>query len=917
MTLVLSTIPGFSDLSNTALAANKFALGTHLNRINFNANFGLVRLEIFVGLYKNGDVVPLPVSSIDNYQYTRSECIYMWVPQNTADPTSGWASFREPWTMWYGIWNVNQANGQVLSEIGYRGNDDHKDRQASTNDGVLQVFTIAQRQKTNLVLSAVPTYAKKVTTDFTVNEALHTGMMTVLNADAKFSVVNTEVMYMGEFTNGQTVPQPVSPADGRTYAYSECMFQTSMRWTADTDGNGNPIKPAINKGQLQDWSSSVTTSGAVRIANQSVTYELSGQHTFNTGKVAVFAFCSRPVGTTFTPAQNLFSELVDSVFAPGATLRASTMQQLNNNINQAVCTPEFFGPTNYSNGNNIALPTSPLDGYTYARSELAYVWDWANTGPSANTTGRLSLVHGNIDASGNVTINDYRLNSGASSVSLVHEGTMRVLVIGMRSRTLASPPITNPGAPAFGSDDVIEFYGPNDRQTQYLSKNDGTVTQSLMLTPQASMQPNQTVTLTFSMPAPGTLLLVTWLAQSLLRIDATTFNLLSSQGANLVVNGGGEAGTLGSAEPNWTLILGNALITANDFVIGGGTKSMKITEAAGGNNGSAQNVSLVGGKVYVIEGVVKNTALTGGAGFGALINCSIVSGITSFTILTKFSAYDAGLTTTPTVGLAADNVAHLQFVQCYFIPAANGVMQILLQLAATNAGSAWFDDVACYEFLGGVYPSLSNSSAYYIYEYIDTVTQLVAFTNGNPPPTSPSDTFSQQCQFDKRIGLPPKKIITPGAGSSGSDSGGGDGTCSEFTEPVTIRRYSDEGELIFEGVVPSGEVTTGFESDDGTERRGCHIKGWSFKKNQFVFRAVHRTRLVHCAGWMIVDGHRLTPCEAVWHDSQWKPAWKVPGAIHDSLVSMKMDIEVEADWDDEHNYLVGETIIHNTFVLPC
>jgi hypothetical protein len=53
----------------------------------------------------------------------------------------------------------------------------------------------------------------------------------------------------------------------------------------------------------------------------------------------------------------------------------------------------------------------------------------------------------------------------------------------------------------------------------------------------------------------------------------------------------------------------------------------------------------------------------------------------------------------------------------------------------------------------------------------------------------------------------------------------------------------------------------------------------------------------------------------------------VPGARQDSTVGEKVLIEVEADWDDEHNYYVGTLLqvsgeealrlIHNTPVLPC
>jgi len=38
----------------------------------------------------------------------------------------------------------------------------------------------------------------------------------------------------------------------------------------------------------------------------------------------------------------------------------------------AVRTEEFWGY--YKNGETVALPVSPADGYAYAREELRYVW---------------------------------------------------------------------------------------------------------------------------------------------------------------------------------------------------------------------------------------------------------------------------------------------------------------------------------------------------------------------------------------------------------------------------------------------------------------------------------------------------------------------------------------------------------------
>lgn len=189
--------------------------------------------------------------------------------------------------------------------------------------------------------------------------------------------------------------------------------------------------------------------------------------------------------------------------------------------------------------------------------------------------------------------------------------------------------------------------------------------------------------------------------------------------------------------------------------------------------------------------------------------------------------------------------------------------------------------------------------------------------NGNPPPTSPSDSFAMQCQYDGYLPVAVKKVTTPAAGGSGSDVGGGDSSCPEYDAPVEIQRYSEQSELIFQGEVKAGVVLAGFESDDGTIRRGDFIKGYSFAQQRDVFRAVQRKRLLPCAGWMVIDGWRYTACEQVWDEGAWKPAYKVSGALLSNQVGVKVDIEVEADWDDEHNYYAGKRLIHNSYILPC
>jgi hypothetical protein len=586
MPLTLSNIPGFADLPDSVLAAERNVISAHLRHVSDNAAFGVVRLEVFTGLYHHGDTVILPTSPVDGYNYVRSELLYLWTPVNTGNAATQWATDGPPWTMWYGAWLVDQTSGKVSCTVGYRGNQDHTDRQASTNDTTLQVWTIAQRGLTTLTMAHNPYYVDHVDTEFVQDAPVRQGLVTDMNNSAKMSTAATEVIYMGEFVHGDSVGHPISPIDGYVYDYAEVIFQTSPRWTA----NGGSVMtiPPLSQGQLDDWSFQASSAGVTC----QVEYESNGRHSYNLGRVAVFAFCQRghvrvtvpgtaqpwntttantanypnfvPNGTTaivvpmplvagdsiqlsasvltigippndadplghsylssypggfpvqyvagatiagpirymglmgaFTDAAGnvvqpiaignggtftcpvgatqlllgindsllsdnsgslrvvvtkqaaapapSFVELDISTFNPGSTLRASTLNRVQKNIRAAMLTPEFFVGT-YANGATIPVPTSPVDGYTYARSELQYIFDWHTTGPGAFTSSRAVLFSASVDSSGVVHLSDYRFPSGASNWDLEHNGTIRVVVFGKRQLTqeLAVPADTQP-----------------------------------------------------------------------------------------------------------------------------------------------------------------------------------------------------------------------------------------------------------------------------------------------------------------------------------------------------------------------------------------------------------------------------------------------------------------------------------------
>jgi hypothetical protein len=440
---------------------------------------------------------------------------------------------------------------------------------------------------------------------------------------------------------------------------------------------------------------------------------------------------------------------------------------------------------------------------------------------------------------------------------------------------------------------------------------------STSLNGQGSILPNQGVLVNYAFPSTSTLI-TTWAAQSLLRADSSSFTLNASSGTNILIDGDGESGTLGSQATGWTFIGGNGLLIANDFV-NSGTKSLKINNGATrANSLSSQSVAVTGGVIWVLEAWIKTDALpVTTPDDSALLNTSLSTG--TATVLTKFGAFDDGQVIS--IGIKANAAAHpFTFLQCYFIPSVNATLTVGCQLLSSN-GAAWFDDVKVYPFNGAMYTGLSASTTYYLYPYVDLATGNLKFANGNPPTTSPSDTFAMSAQLDGRVPMavikPTSPAVPPPPGGGVGGTGGGFGSCPESNELVDVQRYSDSGQLIFAGQIKAGQVGHGYESDDGRIKRGDFLKGYSFKKGADVYRAVQKVMLVPCSGWSMVNAHRVTCCEHVYVSGQWMPAWKAPGATHDSFIGYKVLIQVEADWDDEHNYYVGDLLIHNFLVLGC
>ncbi len=82
-------------------------------------------------------------------------------------------------------------------------------------------FTNAMSQ---LTFSAVPGFFDISDAVLAGGQPLTDDAILKLSHNAKFAAVRTEILLLGFYQHGDTVPVPASPVDGYQYSRSECMF---------------------------------------------------------------------------------------------------------------------------------------------------------------------------------------------------------------------------------------------------------------------------------------------------------------------------------------------------------------------------------------------------------------------------------------------------------------------------------------------------------------------------------------------------------------------------------------------------------------------------------------------------------------------------------------------------------------------
>jgi hypothetical protein len=78
-------------------------------------------------------------------------------------------------------------------------------------------------------------------------------------------------------------------------------------------------------------------------------------------------------------------DLADATFDQDKPVTDVALKQLNQNAKFGMVRVEFFQGY-YKNGETVALPVSPVDGYAYSRAELRYVWSVYSTRPASGAT---------------------------------------------------------------------------------------------------------------------------------------------------------------------------------------------------------------------------------------------------------------------------------------------------------------------------------------------------------------------------------------------------------------------------------------------------------------------------------------------------------------------------------------------------
>lgn len=252
--------PQFVDVPDSSFAVDQPAFAATMLQLAHNAKFACVRREVWCGLYSHGQTFPLPISSIDGYQYSYPEITFWWSRHLSGAPPNNKPSGAGDILQWV---DSVSADGLVSCDLQYYidGGQD-----TPTHDGELMVWAFCQRNAA-LKLSAIPAFDDVIDSQLAGSSAALASVLEQLNKNIRFAVVRKE-FFVGTYGNGAVIPAPVSPVDGYTYQPRELIYVPSL--TATLNGGGS----RDGGGCIHDFSCSVNP--ATGVVSSAVNYYVNG-----------------------------------------------------------------------------------------------------------------------------------------------------------------------------------------------------------------------------------------------------------------------------------------------------------------------------------------------------------------------------------------------------------------------------------------------------------------------------------------------------------------------------------------------------------------------------------------------------------------------------------------------------------------
>ena len=451
----LATIP-FSDIGT-----DKPVTQLLMQTLAANSKFAAVKAEvIYMGEFVDAQVVPQPISPEDGYVYSYPEVCFMscwkWTTQpdafspppmataNGGDADGGWSQLNE---LQASVSSVGLVNCQVFFQ-----NHGAIDPSQPGNGGVpygrLVVFAFCQRSKgpsfgvpslpnSNGVGPSTETLFIKVVAPRTV-----TGKLSIVLRSGMSSLTISKACIKSTLTGSTTVAASTnftfsSSSSATVGANSQLQSDLLSNFTMD-DAHDYYILVVFNGGF--SWVNLQT--GVATLNTPLIDYVFGDQSGVTTIPTLSSSTAWDVVSgilfniTDASEADN-FQEIPFNNFAPGKPLLGSAVKQIAYNVQEGCYATEFFGPTNHVNTDIVPVPTSPIDGYVYSRSELFYIWNWHDTGTAATRVFGFGAA---ISADGEVATYVWHCPTGGpptsygSGGSESADGSIDVLVIACRTK---------------------------------------------------------------------------------------------------------------------------------------------------------------------------------------------------------------------------------------------------------------------------------------------------------------------------------------------------------------------------------------------------------------------------------------------------------------------------------------------------